>query len=227
MSDHTPRPGDGPAPHDPWAPPENRVDLGKTVGDARPPGVHDQPTVTSMPSTDAGTGPVPGPPAGGFGPGQGGGLPPPPVAPHGPALPGAQYGYPVGPSAPYTGYPGYPGYPGHAGYGGGPAPANGLGVAALVLGIVATAGFCFWGLGVVLGVLALVFGIIGQGRAKRGEATNGGMALAGIILGAIAIPISAVCLAFLIWLGHQDDVHTEESGDGYAATLVVDAPLRP
>ncbi|MER5552687.1 DUF4190 domain-containing protein [Streptomyces sp. NPDC002793] len=238
MSDNTQQPGGEGAPRNPWAPPDNRVELGKQPADAVPPAVHNQPTVTSMPGADSGTGPIPGP-AGSFGPQQSPQQPPvpsPPVGPNGPGEPGP-YGYPAAPSAAY-GYPAAPaapsasyGYPGYPGYGGGqqpwgPAPANGLGTAAMVLGIIAVAGFCMWGLGVILGILALIFGIIGRGRAKRGEATNGGMALAGIILGSISIFISAVFLGFLIWA-----VANDESGSGseydyvdpYATSLVVGA----
>ncbi|MEU2410865.1 DUF4190 domain-containing protein [Streptomyces sp. NPDC049952] len=231
MSDNTQQPGGEGAPRDPWAPPDNRVELGKQPADAAPPAVHNQPTVTSMPGVDA-TGPIPGQ-AGGFGPQQPS-VPAPPVGPNGPgqhdpygypaapSAPSAAYGYPAAPAAPSASY-GYPGYPGYAGQPSwGPAPANGLGIAAMVLGIIAVVGFCMWGFGIVLGILALIFGIIGRGRAKRGEATNGGMALAGIILGSVSIVISAIFLGFLIWA-----VANDESGSGddyydpYATSLVV------
>lgn len=74
---------------------------------------------------------------------------------------------------------GYPGY--------GPPPKNGLGTAALVLGIIGLVLFWTIVLGFVLGILALVFGIIGRKRANRREATNGGSALAGAILGGLAV----------------------------------------
>ncbi|NWF29916.1 DUF4352 domain-containing protein [Streptomyces sp. PKU-EA00015] len=79
---------------------------------------------------------------------------------------------------------------------GAPAPVrNGLGTAALVLGIIgAVTGFVpllFW-LGGLLGLLALVLGLLGRGRAKRGEATNKGAATAGAILGLIAMIVGVV-----------------------------------
>ncbi|MFI8002792.1 DUF4190 domain-containing protein [Streptomyces sp. NPDC086010] len=223
MSDNTQQPGGGGAPRDPWAPPDSRVDLGKSA-EPRPPAVHDQPTVTAMPGADAGSGPIPVPPPGAFGPQQPG-VPAPPIAPTGPGQP-AQYGYPAAPPAPTAsyGYPGYPGYGAQPQGWGAPAPANGLGTAAMVLGIIAVAGFCMWGLGIILGILALIFGIIGRGRAKRGEATNGGVALAGIILGSISIVISAVFLGFLIWAIANDESGSEFGyDDPYATSLVVGA----
>lgn len=239
MSENTEQPADGAAPRDPWAPPDNRVPLEKQTGDLRPPAVHDQQTVTSM--LTAGTGPVPtagfgaapgtGPfaaPGSGPLPGAGqapGDVPPPPIAPNGPGQqipPAGQYGYPAAPVPQYGGYPGYPGY-GQAPWGG-PAPANGLGIASMVLGIVAVVGFCIWGLGVILGVLALIFGLIGRGRVNRGEANNGGVALAGIILGSLGIVISGAFLGFLIW-GVTHDFNNEDSypyDDTYGTSLVVD-----
>ncbi|MFF1926474.1 DUF4190 domain-containing protein [Streptomyces sp. NPDC058221] len=264
MSDNTEQPADGAAPRDPWAPPDNRVPLDKkNPGDAGPPAVHDQQTVTSMPN--AGPGPVqdaagqPGAgtgPTAGFGsgpdtgqpPGPGdwhgpGTLPPPPVGPNGPGQqppqhagqygypapppqPGGQYGYPAAPGPQYGAYPGYPGYPGYGQNAWGPQPANGLGIASMVLGIIAVAGFCMYGLGIILGVLALIFGLIGRGRVRRGEADNGGMALAGIILGSIGIAVSAAFLGLIIWAIASDDFD-EDSDSGSEPTtvaLVIDTP---
>lgn len=69
---------------------------------------------------------------------------------------------------------------------------NGLGTAALVLGILAL--LLCWTVvgGVVFGLLALIFGAIGRARVKRGEATNGGPALAGVILGLLGVVLSVV-----------------------------------
>ncbi|GAB2933212.1 hypothetical protein GCM10027047_32050 [Rhodococcus aerolatus] len=67
------------------------------------------------------------------------------------------------------------------------SPRNGLGVAALVLGILAIlTSFTVIG-GVLLGLLAVVLGFVGRGRAKKGQATNGGVALAGIITGLVGL----------------------------------------
>ncbi|MEQ8143156.1 DUF4190 domain-containing protein [Streptomyces sp. OP7] len=113
-------------------------------------------------------------------------VPPPPIGPEGPGQ--VPYGYPG------TGWAGAPGAHAYAGWAGGaPLPNNGLGVTAMVLGIISAAGFCLWPVAIVLGVLAVIFGAIGRGRAHRGEATNGGQALAGVICGAVG---SALALAF-------------------------------
>ncbi|MFI7009823.1 DUF4190 domain-containing protein [Streptomyces sp. NPDC050145] len=70
---------------------------------------------------------------------------------------------------------------------------NGLGTAALILGVIgALSGLIpimFWLAG-ILGVIALILGLTGRGRAKRGEATNKGVALAGALLGLVSLGLS-------------------------------------
>jgi hypothetical protein len=77
------------------------------------------------------------------------------------------------------------------GYGTTPAqPRNGFGIAALVLGLLALV-LC-WTIvgGVVFGILAVIFGLLGRARTKRGEATNGGVSLAGVVLGIIGLLVA-------------------------------------
>ncbi|GAA2285222.1 hypothetical protein GCM10009853_045110 [Glycomyces scopariae] len=96
------------------------------------------------------------------------------------------------PSVVYVPYPVYPVLPqGRMPLG----PQNGMGTAALVLGIcgVVTSWMPYLCcLGVVAGVLAIVFGGIGLGKAERGEATNRSSALGGLISGVAAVAIAAL-----------------------------------
>ncbi|MEU5149389.1 DUF4190 domain-containing protein [Streptomyces yangpuensis] len=193
-------------PRDPWAPPERpAVHLGTTQGAPGTPGVsgpasvHDQPTLAGTPGDQA----TPAAPAGSA-PGAATPVPPTPVPPAaGPAS--AAYGYPTAqPGYGYpgdAGYPGYPGYPAQQGYpfpGGYPPygrrPSNGFGVTSLVLGILAVVGCITSFIAVALGIGAVVFGALGKGKANRGEADNGGVALAGIILGATGIVLGLLML---------------------------------
>ncbi len=78
---------------------------------------------------------------------------------------------------------------------------NGLGTAALVVGVVAlvlAVLLLFAPLAAVLGVLAVGFGIVGLLRANRGVATNRGQAVAGLVTGALALVIG---LAITVGIG--------------------------
>ena len=103
-----------------------------------------------------------------------------------------QYGQQQSYGQPAYGQPAY----GQPAFGQAPAgqAKNGLGVAALVLGVLAAL-TGFFVIGGLFGVVAVVLGFLGRGRAKRGEATNGGLALAGIILGVIGVLLTAAVIA--------------------------------
>lgn len=70
-----------------------------------------------------------------------------------------------------------------------------MAITALVLGIVAL--LSFWTVigGIVLGLLALVFGIIGARKARGGRAPYGKMAVIGAVLGTLGLIASGVILA--------------------------------
>ncbi|MBS1693191.1 MAG: DUF4190 domain-containing protein [Actinobacteria bacterium] len=128
-----------------------------------------------------------------------------------PSAPPPPYPYP------YGGYPGsYPPPPPqpYTGYAPPPAPPkNGLGVAALVLAVIAL--LSVWSVigGIVLGLIAVILGFVARGRVRRREATNGGVAIAGIVLGFLAIVISLVFIA--IWVS----VFNEVGGGDYVDCL--------
>ncbi|WP_432142897.1 DUF4190 domain-containing protein [Streptomyces sp. bgisy084] len=77
-----------------------------------------------------------------------------------------------------------------------PAPQsrNGMGITALVLGIVGLVLglliILFW-MSWLPALLAVVFGSVGLSHARRGRATNRGMALAGVILGVVGLLAAA------------------------------------
>lgn len=126
------------------------------------------------------------------------GPPPPPGSWGAAPPPPGSWGAPPQQGAPYGAPPGYapPGYYQQR------APSNGLGIAALVLGIV---GFflSFVVIGGLLGIAAIGLGIAGLGRVRRREATNGGVAIGGIVTGGIAVLIAAVVLIVVIAFGDE------------------------
>ncbi|KQR15921.1 DUF4190 domain-containing protein [Cellulomonas sp. Leaf334] len=146
-----------------------------------------------------------------------------------PQYPAAPPPYPQEPAAPsYPGAGGAPQYPGAAApqypsaapYGSAPGgypqpgpgygavyPKNSLAVWSLVLGIVSFVLSC----GLLTGIPAVIVGNNAKKAVARGEANNGGMATAGIILGWIAIVLSvlggilfAILLATGGWAAFMD-----------------------
>ncbi len=83
-----------------------------------------------------------------------------------------------------------------SGYGAAPAQGhqNGLGTAALVLGIIGLLTSWF-GLGAILGLVAIILGVLALGKVKRREASNRGSAIAGIVLGVLSIVVLAGLIA--------------------------------
>ena len=95
-----------------------------------------------------------------------------------------------------------PGYGQAQGYGQAPGYGQqtmryggGMATAALVLGILAL--ILCWTVfgGIVLGIIAVVLGIIAARRASRGEAPGRGRAIAGIVTGAIGLVIAVALVA--------------------------------
>jgi uncharacterized membrane protein len=75
-----------------------------------------------------------------------------------------------------------------------------MGTAGLVLGIIGVV-LCWSPLGIILGILAIIFGSVGLSRAKRGEATNRGAATAGLVLGIVAVALLVLLLAVGLAVG--------------------------
>jgi len=82
------------------------------------------------------------------------------------------------------------------------APRNELAVASLILGLVALV-TCWLLIGVPFGLAAVITGDIARGRAKRGEADNPRTAMAGMVLGGVAIVAGLVAIGYWAWLDSQ------------------------
>ncbi len=79
-------------------------------------------------------------------------------------------------------------------------PANGPGLAGLVLGIAGVVGCETVVLGLLCGAAACVLGLVGRARAGRGAASNAGQALAGLVLGIVAVVLSVGWAALYVWM---------------------------
>lgn len=133
---------------------------------------------------------------------------------------------------PPSGYP-YPQpapgqYPGYPPPGVGRTPKNGAGIAALVVAVAGIVTALSVVGGILLGIVAVVLGFIGRGRAKRGEADNGGVALAGVVLGALAVVAGIGCIFVYIGIwrtagaGDYVDCMTKAGSDAEAQQQCTD-----
>jgi hypothetical protein len=106
-------------------------------------------------------------------------------------------------------------------------PKNGLGIVALILGIIGLVSglipLFFW-FAIAMGVVALVLGLVGRARVKRGVATNRKSALFGVLtgVGAIAIGIWGATIVFGA-VNQLDEDLSEISNDVDAYSECVDA----
>lgn len=113
------------------------------------------------------------------------------------ASPGAGQPYPP-PPPPGQGYAAPPGYGTPPGYGGPPQsqPNNVLGLLGMIFGIVGIPlSLCCGLFGLPFPVAAIVLGALGMRRVSEGRATNRGMALAGVICGAIGVVLAIISVA--------------------------------
>jgi hypothetical protein len=70
-------------------------------------------------------------------------------------------------------------------------PKNGMGTAALVLGIIGIVTFIFWW---ILGPLAIIFGAVGRKRARLGVANNKVQATWGMWLGIVPVGLGILII---------------------------------
>ena len=74
-------------------------------------------------------------------------------------------------------------------------PQNQIGVASVILGVVGVI-TCWALIGTLFGIAAVVTGDIARGRVKRGQSNNPRTALAGMVLGAVAIVAGLVAIGY-------------------------------
>jgi hypothetical protein len=87
----------------------------------------------------------------------------------------------------------------------------------LVVGIIFLVGSVTIVGGVVVGVAAAMLGTVAHGRVKRGQATNRGAAVAGVVLGIAAIVASfivAVVAVLALVIGTYEHCHGTHPASG-------------
>ena len=99
---------------------------------------------------------------------------------------------------------------------------NGLGVASLVVGLVALLASLTVVGGLMLGVLAAMLGLLARAQVRHGQASNGDAAMTGVVLGVLAIVASLIMPMFLggavdaVTSGETDYEHRTESPSEHA-----------
>jgi uncharacterized protein DUF4190 len=96
-------------------------------------------------------------------------APPPPMPPPPPAYPVSGYAVPMMPMP-----------------AAGAGQSNTFGLLSMIFGIISIPLLCCLYIGLPLGIAAAVLGVVGMNKANRGEADNKGMAIAGLVCGAVA-----------------------------------------
>jgi uncharacterized protein DUF4190 len=86
-----------------------------------------------------------------------------------------------------------------------PNTSNGFAVAALVLGILTIVFFFTFWFDWLMGALAIVFGALGIARANKG-ARQKGMAIAGLVCGAVGIVFSILFIVLIVNVANNSDV---------------------
>jgi hypothetical protein len=82
----------------------------------------------------------------------------------------------------------------------GASKPQGLAIGALVCGILSLVLFCMWFVSIPLGIVAIILGVIGKGKAARGEAGGEGLAKTGMILGIVG-SVLAILWLILVFAG--------------------------
>ena len=200
---------------------EHEGDPGEPRGFAPPGAPPPPPPPPPPPVEEPGSGPPDGPPTG---PPSG----PPPFGPPAQAPPTAAEPAPSwAPPPPGSGYGQYAApdggiyYSPHLGQ-----QSNGLATWSLVLGIISVVTFWAFGLGVLLGILAVIFGVIGRNRARELPGSlHEGRAKAGLVLGTVGI-VGGVL--FIGWaLTFVDDVVNEMENQLDDGVCEADNPFDP
>jgi hypothetical protein len=112
-----------------------------------------------------------------------------------PGAPTSGSPYPTSPAAYPSSPAGYPAQPAYStpGYGAPVAQNNTLGLVGMILGILSIPfALCCPLLGIPLGIGGAVTGGLGVKKANEGQASNRGMALAGLICGGVGIVIGII-----------------------------------
>lgn len=105
-------------------------------------------------------------------------------------------------------------------------PKNGLGIAALVVAVVAALTFWVPVLGLVLGVVGIVLAVVALRRVRKGVANNRGVGLAALIvsiLAAVAGLVVTALAAWVLWFAADNSQDLQACLDSATTQTQIDA----
>jgi len=76
-------------------------------------------------------------------------------------------------------------------------PNSGKSLASMIVGIVAFLSCLYWFMALPGGIVAIILGVLGRRDAAAGTHSGGGMAMTGIILGAVAVILGLLGAIFV------------------------------
>lgn len=90
-----------------------------------------------------------------------------------------------------------------------PRPTNGMAIAALVCGLLSVPLFLTIIGGILLGLAAIILGVLGVRFANAHRGSGKGMAITGIVSGLLGLLLSVLAIAGLNFLGNQIEENPE------------------
>jgi len=75
---------------------------------------------------------------------------------------------------------------------------QGLGITSMVLGILSILTSCAYGLGLVLAILAVIFGHVAHSQSKQANGRANGMAVTGLVCGYISLGVVVLVMTWLM-----------------------------
>lgn len=105
---------------------------------------------------------------------------------------------------------GYPGYQ--------PTPSSALAIASLILGVIGLlTGLMFFG--AVLGLVGVILGIVALVKVKNGTASGKGMAIGGIVTGALGMIAAAMMVLGIVLASQCVENAVQDSNGNYVCTM--------
>lgn len=109
-----------------------------------------------------------------------------------------------------------------------PPPAapqqNGVAIAAMVTGIVSLVFFWLFFIGIPAGIVGVILGFVGLNKSKQMNGVGRGMAITGLVTGAIGIVVSVVIIVIAAVTVNEQERQLQELEDLFGS-VVIGVPM--